>query len=215
MSKEKEALLKELAYNVVEMEEEKVVEVAKEYLKQEFDAFEGIDKGLSVGMQRAGELYEEEEYYVPELLLCSDAMNAGIDVLKPHIKKENSKKTGKIVMGVVQGDTHDIGKNIVKIMLETAGFEVYDLGRDIPMSEFVEKAKEVNADIIAMSTLMTTTMDNMEVLIEDLKGQGIRNNFKIMIGGGPISESYAKKIGAYGYSPSAAKAVELAKKLVS
>ncbi|KPI49472.1 corrinoid protein [Clostridioides difficile] len=215
MSKEKKELLKKLAHNVVEMEEEQVVEIAEEYLKQNFDAFEGIDKGLSVGMQRAGELYEEEEYYVPELLLCSDAMNAGIDVLKPHIKKEDSKKTGKIVMGVVQGDTHDIGKNIVKIMLETAGFEVYDLGRDIPMSEFVEKAKEVNADIIAMSTLMTTTMDNMEVLIEDLKGQGIRDSFKIMIGGGPISESYAKKIGADGYSPSAAKAVELAKKLVS
>ncbi|GAA3647774.1 corrinoid protein [Asaccharospora irregularis] len=215
MCDRKKELLNSLAENVVDMEEDLVVEVANEYLKEEFDPLEGIEKGLSVGMQRAGELYEEEEYYIPEILLCSDAMTTGIDILKPHIKKNDEDKRGKVVMGVVQGDTHDIGKNIVKIMLETAGFEVYDLGRDVPMSSFIEEAKRVDADIIAMSTLMTTTMDNMQVLIEDLKAQGIREKFKVMIGGGPISESYAKKIGADGYSASATTAVELAKKLVS
>lgn len=215
MCDRKKELLNSLAENVVDMEEDLVVEVANEYLKEEFDPLEGIEKGLSVGMQRAGELYEEEEYYIPEILLCSDAMTMGIDILKPHIKKNDKDKRGKVVMGVVQGDTHDIGKNIVKIMLETAGFEVYDLGRDVPMSSFIEEAKRVDADIIAMSTLMTTTMDNMQVLIEDLKAQGIREKFKVMIGGGPISESYAKKIGADGYSASATTAVELAKKLVS
>lgn len=215
MCDRKKELLNSLAENVVDMEEDLVVEVANEYLKEEFDPLEGIEKGLSVGMQRAGELYEEEEYYIPEILLCSDAMTTGIDILKPHIKKNDKDKRGKVVMGVVQGDTHDIGKNIVKIMLETAGFEVYDLGRDVPMSSFIEEAKRVDADIIAMSTLMTTTMDNMQVLIEDLKAQGIREKFKVMIGGGPISESYAKKIGADGYSASATTAVELAKKLVS
>lgn len=215
MCDRKKELLNSLAENVVDMEEDLVVEVANEYLKEEFDPLEGIEKGLSVGMQRAGELYEEEEYYIPEILLCSDAMTTGIDILKPHIKKNDEDKRGKVVMGVVQGDTHDIGKNIVKIMLETAGFEVYDLGRDVPMSSFIDEAKRVDADIIAMSTLMTTTMDNMQVLIEDLKAQGIREKFKVMIGGGPISESYAKKIGADGYSASATTAVELAKKLVS
>lgn len=215
MCDRKKELLSSLAESVVDMEEDLVVEVANEYLKEEFDPLEGIEKGLSVGMQRAGELYEEEEYYIPEILLCSDAMTMGIDILKPHIKKNDKDKRGKVVMGVVQGDTHDIGKNIVKIMLETAGFEVYDLGRDVPMSSFIEEAKRVDADIIAMSTLMTTTMDNMQVLIEDLKAQGIREKFKVMIGGGPISESYAKKIGADGYSASATTAVELAKKLVS
>lgn len=215
MCDRKKELLSSLAESVVDMEEDLVVEVANEYLKEEFDPLEGIEKGLSVGMQRAGELYEEEEYYIPEILLCSDAMTTGIDILKPHIKKNDKDKRGKVVMGVVQGDTHDIGKNIVKIMLETAGFEVYDLGRDVPMSSFIEEAKRVDADIIAMSTLMTTTMDNMQVLIEDLKAQGIREKFKVMIGGGPISESYAKKIGADGYSASATTAVELAKKLVS
>lgn len=215
MCDRKKELLNSLAENVVDMEEDLVVEVANEYLKEEFDPLEGIEKGLSVGMQRAGELYEEQEYYIPEILLCSDAMTTGIDILKPHIKKNDKDKRGKVVMGVVQGDTHDIGKNIVKIMLETAGFEVYDLGRDVPMSSFIDEAKRVDADIIAMSTLMTTTMDNMQVLIEDLKAQGIREKFKVMIGGGPISESYAKKIGADGYSASATTAVELAKKLVS
>lgn len=215
MCDRKKELLSSLAESVVDMEEDLVVEVANEYLKEEFDPLEGIEKGLSVGMQRAGELYEEEEYYIPEILLCSDAMTTGIDILKPHIKKNDKDKRGKVVMGVVQGDTHDIGKNIVKIMLETAGFEVYDLGRDVPMSSFIEEAKRVDADIIAMSTLMTTTMDNMQVLIEDLKAQGIREKFKVMIGGGPISESYAKKIGADGYSASATTAVELAKNLVS
>lgn len=215
MCDRKKELLSSLAESVVDMEEDLVVEVANEYLKEEFDPLEGIEKGLSVGMQRAGELYEEEEYYIPEILLCSDAMTMGIDILKPHIKKNDKDKRGKVVMGVVQGDTHDIGKNIVKIMLETAGFEVYDLGRDVPMSSFIEEAKRVDADIIAMSTLMTTTMDNMQVLIEDLKAQGIREKFKVMIGGGPISESYAKKIGADGYSASATTAVELAKNLVS
>lgn len=215
MCDRKKELLSSLAESVVDMEEDLVVEVANEYLKEEFDPLEGIEKGLSVGMQRAGELYEEEEYYIPEILLCSDAMTTGIDILKPHIKKNDKDKKGKVVMGVVQGDTHDIGKNIVKIMLETAGFEVYDLGRDVPMSSFIDEAKRVDADIIAMSTLMTTTMDNMQVLIEDLKAQGIREKFKVMIGGGPISESYAKKIGADGYSASATTAVELAKNLVS
>lgn len=214
MCDKKNKLLKRLAENVLEMEEEIVEELAIEFLEEGFDPVEGIEKGLAVGMKEAGELFEEEEYFIPELLLCSDAMNVGVDIFRPHIKKVNNN-CGKVVIGVVEGDTHDIGKNIVKIMLEASGFAVYDLGRDISVNDFIEKAKEVDADIIAMSTLMTTTMDNMKRLIDKLEEQGLRDRFKVMIGGGPISESYAKKIGADGYSNSATTAVELAKKLTS
>jgi len=146
--------------------------------------------------------------------MCSDAMYAGLDVLKPHLKTDDESEKHKVVIGVIEGDTHDIGKNLVKIMLETSGFEVVDLGRDIPPLQFVEKAKEINAKIIALSTLMTTTMDGMAEVIDILKQQEIRENFKVIVGGGPISQGFADKIGADGYSVNAAEAVRLARNLV-
>ena len=164
-------------------------------------------------MERAGKLFEEEEYFIPELLMCSDAMYAGLDILKPHIKRDEQGEKHIVVIGVVEGDTHDIGKNLVKIMLETAGFDVLDLGRDIPPQNFVDKAKEVNAGIIALSTLMTTTMEGMAEVIRILKQENIRDRFKVIIGGGPISQSFADKIGADGYSVNAADAVRLARRL--
>lgn len=215
MSNLKEELLKKLADCVVEMEDETVIDIAKEYIENEFEAYEGIAKGLACGMEEAGRLYEEEEYYIPELLLCSDAMYEGIDILKPHIKKDSTKESYKAVVGVVEGDTHDIGKNLFKIMLETSGFEVYDLGRDVPCIEFVNKAKEVNADLIGLSTLMTTTMDNMQLVIDLLNKEGVREEFIVMVGGGPISQSFANKIGADGYAHEASKASKLAKDLIS
>ncbi|CAH2214558.1 corrinoid protein [Tepidibacter aestuarii] len=210
----KEKLLKELCSCVVDMEDERVEEVAKEYVKNNFDGYEGIRDGLAVGMEEAGQLYEEEEYYIPELLICSDAMYAGIDILKSNIKVDSTNEKYKAVVGVVEGDTHDIGKNLFKIMLETAGFEVYDLGRDVPSIEFVNKAKEVGASLIGLSTLMTTTMENMEEVIELLKQENIREDVIVMVGGGAISQSYAKKIGADGYAREASKAAKLAKELV-
>lgn len=215
MSKLKEELFKELSDAVVEMDEEQAVAVSKEVVEQNYDAFEAIDKGLSAGMEEAGKLFEEEEYFVPELLLCSDAMYAGLDVLKPHIKVNDGEVKHKVVIGVIEGDTHDIGKNLVKIMIETSGFEVIDLGRDIPAATFVEKAKEENADIIVISTLMTTTMEGMNEVIQILNKENIRDNFKVMIGGGPVSQSFADKIGADGYSANATEAVALAKRLVT
>ncbi|WP_291636345.1 corrinoid protein [Clostridium sp.] len=214
MSDNKEVLFKKLADSVVDMDEEVAIEISKEVIAQKYDAFEAIDKGLSKGMEKAGELFEEEEYFIPELLMCSDAMYAGLDVLKPHIKIDKNGVKQKVVIGVVEGDTHDIGKNLVKIMLETSGFDVIDLGRDVPPSIFVERAKEENANIIALSTLMTTTMDGMAEVIRILDKQNIREKFKIMIGGGPISKGFADKIGADGYSVNAAEAVRLARKLV-
>jgi dimethylamine corrinoid protein len=209
----KEDLYKKLADSVVDMEEEETVDICNKIISENLDAYEAIDNGLSAGMDRAGKLFDEEEYFVPELLLCSDAMYAGLGVLKPHLKAKDEKIKQKVVIGVVEGDTHDIGKNLVKIMLETAGFEIVDLGRDVAPLTFVEKAKEEKAKIIVISTLMTTTMEGMNEVIEILNKENIRENFKVMIGGGPISQGYADKIGADGYSVNAASAVKLAKRL--
>ncbi len=217
ISKEKleEELFKKLSDAVVNMEEEETVILAKKAVREKYDAYEAIDKGLADGMDRAGKFFEEEEYFIPELLMCSDAMYAGINVLKPHIiKADEQGEKHRIVIGVVEGDTHDIGKNLVKIMLEAAGFEVIDLGRDIPPKDFVAKAKETEAKIIALSTLMTTTMDGMSEVINILKNENIRQRFKVIVGGGPISQSFADKIGADGYSVNASEAVKLVKKLV-
>lgn len=207
---EKEKLLAELDRCVLEMEDEAVVDVAKEYVAAGHDAYDGITEGLSRGMEKAGQLYEEEEYFVPELLICSDAMYNGLDVLKPHLKAESAGQKCPVIIGVVEGDTHDIGKNLVKIMMDTAGFEVYDLGRDVAVSAFIEKAKEVRFGLICLSTLMTTTMANMGRVIEGLKQAGIRDNFKVMVGGGPLSRSYADKIGADIYTANAAEAAKVA-----
>ena len=147
--------------------------------------------------------------------MCSDAMYSGLEILKPHLKKNDLGKKHKVVIGVIQGDTHDIGKNLVKIMMETEGFEVIDLGRDVPIRDFVDKAKEVEADIICMSTLMTTTMDGMGEVIKLLKEEGIREKVTVMIGGGPISQNFADKIGADIYTTDASKAAKYAKKIVS
>lgn len=214
MSDLKEKLLKGLSDAVVDMEEDKAEEIAIEYVNNNFDAYEGIAKGLAHGMDKAGQLYEEEEYYIPELLMCSDAMYRGMDILRPKLKCDSTEERYKAVVGVVEGDTHDIGKNLFKIMLETSGFEVYDLGRDIPPVDFINKAKEVGADLIGLSTLMTTTMDNMEVVINLLKQENMRDNIVVMVGGGPISQSFADKIGADGYAHEASKAARLGKELV-
>ena len=192
-----------------------MAEAAQEFLDAGYTAFDGIMEGLVDGMNRASQLYEEEEYFVTDVLLCSDAMYAGLDILRPYLPEvaNDDKITG--VIGVVEGDTHDIGKNLVKIMLETAGFNMIDLGRDVPLQQFVDTAKEQNADFVCMSTLMTTTMGGMETVIHLLEEAGIRNKVKVMIGGGPISQKFADKIGADGYSQNAVEAVKLAKRLLN
>lgn len=209
-----EELIEKLSESVVEMEEEETVELSKECIEKDISAYDAIDKGLASGMNRAGELYEEGEYYIPELLMCSDAMYSGLEILKPHLKKNDLGEKHKVVIGVIQGDTHDIGKNLVKIMMETEGFEVIDLGRDVPPKDFVDKVKEVQADIVCMSTLMTTTMDGMGEVIDLLKEEGIRDKVTVMVGGGPISQSFADKIGADLYTTDASKAAKCAKKVI-
>lgn len=211
----KEELLQRLSDGVVDMEEEDVAEAAQEYLDAGYPAFDGIMGGLVDGMNRASQLYEEEEYFVTDVLLCSDAMYVGLDILRPYLPDEEGEAKRKGVIGVVEGDTHDIGKNLVKIMLETAGFDMIDLGRDVPLQQFVDTAKEEGAEFICMSTLMTTTMGGMETVIHLLEDAGMRDKVKVMIGGGPISQKYADKIGADGYSQNAVEAVKLAKRLLN
>ncbi|MDR0662786.1 MAG: corrinoid protein [Spirochaetaceae bacterium] len=210
-----ETLYQKLSDVVVNMDEDGAVELSKQAVEQNVDAYEAIDKGLANGMERAGKLFDEEEYFVPELLLCSDAMNAGIDVLKPHLKQENARQKHKAVIGVVEGDTHDIGKNLVRIMLESAGFDMIDLGRDVSPSTFIEKAVEYGAELILLSSLMTTTMDAMVDVVKILKEKNIREKFKVAVGGGPVSQGFADHIGADGYARNAADAVRLCKKLVA
>ncbi len=207
-------LFQKLSDAVVDMDEKSVRELSHRVIEEKVDAFDAIDKGLTKGMDRAGKLFEEEEYFVPELLMCADAMNAGVEILKPHIKIKGISKKHKAVIGVIEGDTHDIGKNLVKLMLETANFNVIDLGRDVSPQTFIDKAIENKAEIIMISSLMTTTMDGMADVIETLKKQGIRDKFKVVIGGGPVSQSFADKIGADGYSKDAANAVKLCQKIV-
>ena len=206
-------LFKQISEAVVEMEDELVGELCNKSLELLIPAEETIAEGLVVGMDRVGQLYEEQEYFLPEVLTCSDTLNIGLDILKPHIKTETVDNPIKVVIGVVEGDTHDIGKNLVKIMMESAGFEVHDLGRDVPLQDFIDVAEKVGANFICMSTLMTTTMAGMKTVIDMLKAKEIREKYKVMIGGGPISQKFADDIGADAYTVDANEAVKRIKKM--
>lgn len=206
----KEEMLKELSDCVLDLRDDEVVEVAQAYIDAGYDAQDGIFEGLVDGMNKAAQLYEEEEYFIPELLICSEAMYNGLDVLRPHVDTSNLQRKCKVLIGVVQGDTHDIGKNLVKIMLEASGYEMIDLGRDVSIQSFIDAVKndsEIKA--IVMSTLMSTAMPNMNKVVEGLVDQGVRDQVKVAVGGGPLSSSYAKKMGADGYSTTAVEAVTM------
>lgn len=207
-------LLTRLALSVRNMDEEATRAVAREALIHKIDAVTAINEGLVVGMNEAGRLYEAGEYFVPELLLCSDAMVAGLEILRPHIPHESSLGKAKVVIGVVRGDVHDIGKNLVALMCEVAGFEVYDLGKDVPPAAFIAKVREVNADMLCLSTLMSTTMDGMADVIELLNRNDLREKVIVMVGGGPVSQSFADCIGADGFAENAIRAARVAKKLL-
>lgn len=210
----KEQILAEIATAVVAMDENGVVELVRAALRQGIDANEIILEALSKGMEVVGKKYESGEYFIPQMLVCSDAMYAAIEVLKPHLVGTESGSAGRVVIGVVEGDTHDIGKNLVKIMLESSGFDVLDLGRDVPLLKFIDQAEEFRADMICLSSLMTTAMNGMKGLVQMLEAKGLRNTYKIMVGGGPVSQSFADAIGADGYAANAVNAVKKAKELL-
>lgn len=214
MMTDKEELLKLLAACVVEMEDEKIIPLSQAYINAGYPAVDGILHGLVEGMNKAADLYEKEEYFIPELLICSDAMYNGLDVLNPHVSSHDFQKKAKVVIGVVEGDTHDIGKNIVKIMLETSGYELIDLGRDVPAADFIDCVKNTGASVVALATLMSTSTGNMKKVIELLQQADLREGVKVIVGGGPISAAFANKIGADGYAVNAVEAVKLVDRLV-
>ena len=208
----KEEILKKLAECVVEFDEDGAKEWAQKAVDEGVDAFEAIMDGLAAGMEKVGELYDQQEYFVPELLMSGDALYAGLDVLKPHVKKESVKNLGQVVIGTVQGDVHDIGKNIIKLMFEVGGFEVHDLGRDVPLEKFVEEQMRTDSDIVAMSAMMTTTMVGMKKVIEMIKEKN--PNVAIMLGGAPVTQDVADLWGADGYAAKAGNAVQEAIRMI-
>jgi 5-methyltetrahydrofolate--homocysteine methyltransferase len=174
-----------------------------------------LKQGLIPAMQKVGELFEKGEYYVPEMLIAARAMQGGLELLKPLLASADVQSTGKVVIGTVQGDLHDIGKNLVGMMLEGAGFELVDLGTDVSPAKFTEAIREGQPDILAMSALLTTTMPAMQTTIEAIEEAGLRNQVKVMIGGAPVKQEYANKVGADGFAPDASRAASLAKTLVA
>jgi 5-methyltetrahydrofolate--homocysteine methyltransferase len=174
-----------------------------------------LNEGMIPAMAEVGRLFEIGEYYVPEMLIAARAMQGGMTLLKPHLVQGEVQSAGKVVIGTVKGDLHDIGKNLVALMMEGAGFEIVDLGTNVPPEKFVEAVQTNNPDLICMSALLTTTMPNMKATIEALNACGIRDQVKVMIGGAPVTESYAQQVGADGFAPDASRAVKIAKTLVS
>jgi 5-methyltetrahydrofolate--homocysteine methyltransferase len=193
--------------------------VVQQKVQDALDAGIGADvilnEGLVKSMAEVGRLFEEGEFFVPEMLIAARAMQAGLGLLKPHLVEANVQSTGKVVLGTVKGDLHDIGKNLVAMMLEGAAFEIVDLGADVPPEKFVDAVQSSGAQIVAMSALLTTTMPNMKTTIEALESAGLRNKVKVIIGGAPITDAYAKQIGADGYASDASRAVTLAKALMA
>lgn len=211
----KQQLFDRLAEAVIKGSAEDSRRIAEEALGMGVEAYEAITEGLVKGMDVVGRKFSEGEYYVPEVLISARAMYSAMEVLKPYVKHEAVEEAGRVVIGTVYGDLHDIGKSLVRMMLEGAGFEVYDLGVDVSKEAFIEKAREVKADIIAMSALITTTMTYMREVIEALKQAGLRDKVKVLVGGAPLTEDYAKEIGADGYASDAVEAVKKAKELLA
>lgn len=192
----------------------KAEEVTKAALEDNVDPSELLSKHMIPAMDEVGKRFECNEYFVPELLIAARAMKTSLELITPKLAEAGAKAVGRVVIGTVQGDLHDIGKNLVASMLEGGGFEVIDLGVDVPPEKFVEAAQEQDGSIIALSALLTTTMTTMKAVIEALEAAGVRSNTKIMVGGAPITQQYADEIGADGYSDNASGAVAVARKLV-
>ncbi|MBP7049864.1 MAG: corrinoid protein [Phycisphaerae bacterium] len=205
--------LKALADAVIRGDQATAVNVTKAALQEKMAPKQILDQGLIAGMDVVGARFKNNEIYIPEVLIAARAMKMAMEVLEPELAKAGVKPIGKLIIGTVQGDLHDIGKNLVAMMLKGAGFEVIDLGVDVSPDKFAAEAKARNVNLIGMSALLTTTMPGMEKTIKALQAAGIKA--KIMVGGAPVTQSFADRIGAHGYSPDAASAVDVAKKLVA
>lgn len=184
-------------------------------LGSSIEAVQILKLGMIAAMGEVGKRFEKGDYFVPEMLIAARAMQQGLMILKPHLQQTDLVSEGKVVIGTVKGDLHDIGKNLVSMMLEGAGFEVIDLGTDVPVERFIETVRGNGVDIVAMSALLTTTTPQMKAVIKELQEAGIRDRVKVIIGGAPVTESYAQEISADGYASDASKAVGLAKSLLA
>jgi 5-methyltetrahydrofolate--homocysteine methyltransferase len=206
--------LKAIYDGVVEGDNASVQENVQGALEAGSGASAILNEALIPAMAEVGRLFEEGEYFVPEMLISARAMKGAMATLKPHLQRDEVKFAGTVVIGTVKGDLHDIGKNLVSLMLEGAGFQVKDLGSDVTSEKYIEAVREADANIVAMSALLTTTMVNMKATIDALTEAGLREKVKVMIGGAPVTDSFAKQIGADGYAPDASRAVAIAKMLV-
>jgi len=205
--------LSTLAENLINGKADAVKELTQKALDDGVSPGEVLNGGLIKGMGVVGERFKNNEFYVPEVLIAARAMHAGMDILKPALAESGVDPIGKVLLGTVKGDLHDIGKNLVAMMLEGAGFEVVDLGIDVSPEKFVEAVKE-GGDVMAMSALLTTTMTSMKTTLEALEEAGVKDKIKTMIGGAPVTQNYADEIGADGYARDAASAADKAKELM-
>jgi 5-methyltetrahydrofolate--homocysteine methyltransferase len=208
------AILDELRAAMVDGQAKLAAAKVSEGLAEGMDAGTLLRDGLIAGMAEVGHLYENGEIFVPEMLVAARAMTAALQVLKPHLVDEGVESSGKVAIGTTQGDLHDIGKNLVAMMLEGSGYEIVDLGVDVPADKFIQAIRE-GASVVAMSALLTTTMTNMQTAIEAIKEAGLRDQVRIIIGGAPITKAYADEIGADGYAEDASSAVRLVKKVLA
>lgn len=210
-----EEFYQKIADAIVNLEESTALEAANQAISEELDLLEVIEKGYAKGIRHVGELYDEGEYYLPEIMLAAKIMQESIKILTPKLKEDNKRKTlGTVIMATIEGDLHSIGKDIVGIMLSANGFEVYDLGADVPIDKIISEAKEKNADIIGVSALLTTTMHGQKDIVDKLIEQNLRDKFKVIIGGAPVTQKWTDECGADGYAGSAIEAVALAKELL-
>jgi corrinoid protein of di/trimethylamine methyltransferase len=209
-------VFKDMAQSVIDGEVEDAERLARQAIEQGVDPLDAINQGFVVGVNHVGEGYAAGEMFLPDLVLAGEAMKAAVAVLEPEMKRRGTKRQmlGTVVMGTVEGDIHDIGKTLVATMLSATGFQVYDLGVDVPVETFLERARKVNADVVGLSALLTTTMVKQKTVIEALEEAGLRPQVKVMVGGAPVTRSWAEEIGADGYSEDAIGAVAVAKELV-
>jgi 5-methyltetrahydrofolate--homocysteine methyltransferase len=209
-----EDLLSSIYQAILEGDQAAARAAVQRALEENLEAETILKQAMMPAMQEVGRLFEEGEYFVPEMLVAARAMQTGLSLLKPKLVQADVAPAGKVVAGTVKGDLHDIGKNLVCMMLEGAAFEIIDLGTDVPPERFVEAVQTSGAQLLALSALLTTTMPNMKQTIEALQRAGLRQQVKVMVGGAPVTETFARQIGADGYAPDASRAVALAKSLM-
>ena len=215
LPEEHQDLLNSLKRTILEIDEQKAKQVAEKIVSAGIEPTIAIKYAIAQGAVEVGEKFDNGEYYLPHLVMAGDLMDALGRLLEKNLPKDKIQKKIVVIIGAVQGDMHSVGKNLVATMLRSGGFDVYDMGVDVASMAFIDKAKELKADMIALSSLLTTTMPYQKEVIEDLKAMGIRMNYKVMVGGGPVTREYANEIGADGYGKDAIDALEEAKKLFS